>query len=898
MNYFAHSRAGQEQSAWELLEDHLQRTAVGFDNLPGSADFADAFHAREWGELVGRWHDLGKYSDAFQEYLRAATDSTDRNPQADPTVDHSTAGAQHAVTRCDPHVGRILAYCIAGHHAGLADWIDGASESALARRLKKCIEPWEANAPAALLDAVELSVPPQFRDLGQSIHGAFTLSVFTRMLFSCLVDADYLATELFLSRSRAALRNSEHVPTITEMRLAYEGYMASLVDREPERPINRIRGRILDASLAGATLEPGLFTLTVPTGGGKTLASLGFALNHIQAHAPSGPRRIIYTIPFTSIIEQTADQFRRVFADLGDQTVLEHHSNFQPAAECGSTLDLDANMNDWSRLASENWDVPLVVTTNVQFYESLFASRTSRCRKLHNIVRSVIILDEVQTLPVDLLRPCLAVLDELVRHYGCTIVLCSATQPAITRREDFQIGLPDVSELMPEPAQLQRELKRTSVMYLGSDALPDDALVESLHTCPQVLCIVNTRRHASALYSALEGMESSATNHHLSTWMCAAHRTESLNAIHHKLAAGSPCRVISTQLIEAGVDIDFPVVYRAMTGFDSIAQAAGRCNREGRAERGEVFVFEPECAIPPGMLTHTADCARELIRDFDDLLSLEAMEAYFKLLYWRKQDRMDARKILDQFMAGADGLVFNFRTVAERFRFIDDATRPVVIPWGDTGKQICARLSGAYPPSRHDVRRAQRYTVNVRERDWHALIGSGDVTLHHERYGVLENMRESLFLIFKQLQVGLDLAITEVRFNFHLDQGMNRVGCDSDVRDTPRGPVLCVDKRVAPGSRVGGTFDADQAMKQSSSMIRNFADQVAQHVHEGFGREVLILVVRPAMQLQQQVVVVRGHQYDSSENETEYLVSTPNKHCNHSVNEHGGQYAAKYDDPG
>lgn len=444
-----------------------------------------------------------------------------------------------------------------------------------------------------------------------------------------------------------------------------------------------------------------------------------------------GKERIIYAIPFTSIIEQTASVFRDVFNNLGEDVILEHHSNVDPDKESAR-----------SRLATENWDAPLVVATNVQLFESLFAAKTSRCRKLHNIVNSVIILDEAQTLPIDRLRPCLAVLEELARNYGCTIVLCAATQPAIHHADDFPIGLKDVYEIIPQPGRLYTDMKRVSVRQLGK--LTDDELAEKLSKHDAFLTIVNTRRHAAELYRELVGrLDDDAGLYHLSTLMCGRHRADVIAEIRRRLADRKPCRVISTQLIEAGVDVDFPVVFRAMTGLDSIAQAAGRCNREGRLSSGTVYVFEPADVKLFGYLKSIAQTAQEVAPDFDDLLDPAAVYKYFQLHYWKQSGENDWDKTREHGVMKcfpfSNDLEFQFRTAAERFRLIEETGRTIFVPYGDDGQRLVEQLRAPNLPApalRGVLRRLQRYTVTLYEELFKLMWRDIE---DHDRYPFLAN---------------------------------------------------------------------------------------------------------------------------------------------------------------
>ena len=707
---------------WEPLDRHLRWVAEGeaAAGLEGSAAFADAFGAGDWGRALGWWHDLGKYSEAFQSYL---------DPSRDPhvgevrgKVDHSTAGAQHAAA-LGPS-GRLLAYAIAGHHGGLPDAEAGGA--GLAARLAKAVEPWRDAAPADLFARPVPGRPPLDLPAGDRRHAAFSLAFFTRMLFSGLVDADFLATEAFMSADRTKLRPSGG-PGVAAILDRLDAYLADLATGAEATDVNRERAAVLAACREKAALPPGLFSLNVPTGGGKTLASLAFALAHAKLH---GLRRVIYAIPFTSIVEQTADVFRD---RAGLPGVLEVHGN----------LDQDGpkKQSARSRLAAENFDAPLVVTTNVQLLESLFASGTSKCRKLHRLAGSVVIFDEAQTLPPGLLKPTLWALDELARNYRCTVVLCTATQPAVERREGFDIGLQGVTPIIDDPRRLHAALRRTRVELAGE--LDDAALADRLRGERQVLCIVNTRRHARELAGAVAGSV------HLSANQCAAHRSEVVDEIRRRLNAGEPCRVISTAVIEAGVDVDFPCVYRAVAGLDSIAQAAGRCNREGRlAESGRVVVFNPDPKThrPPPFVRRAADAAREVMPDHaGDLLSPEAVEAYFRLHYWQHGGEGGAGwdmgagdlPVCDRFSIGSEGPHFQFREAAERYRLIDDAQTPVLVPWGEGAaliEELTQKMGEDPDPGwlRNWGRRAQRYVVGVFDFELNRLL---EKTTAHERHG-------------------------------------------------------------------------------------------------------------------------------------------------------------------
>jgi CRISPR-associated endonuclease/helicase Cas3 len=487
-------------------------------------------------------------------------------------------------------------------------------------------------------------------------------------------------------------------------------------------PLNEVRTEILEQCLSGATQEPGFFSLTVPTGGGKTLASLGFGLSHALAHEK---RRIIIVIPYTSIIEQTAEVLRGV---LGEDAVLEHHSNLDPDSE-----------TQLSKLATENWDAPIIVTTNVQFFESLFAARTSACRKLHNIADSVVILDEAQMVPPEFLKPILSALDGLVTLFGASVVLCTATQPVLTgyigpraRGKDggFE-GLRNVRELMKQPDLLACQLRRVSVTPRNLDRVTTwEEVAASLMKEPQVLCIVNTRRDCRELHALLP-----KETIHLSALMCGEHRSGVIRHIKSTLLRGEPIRVVSTQLVEAGVDIDFPVVFRAMAGIDSIAQAAGRCNREGRlpdGQLGRVVVFNSVRKAPPGLLRKGQDAGLELFRTKPGLataLTPEAFTTYFQGFFGRVSS-FDVANVLDPLVTGERAFEFQFRTVASRFRLIDDGQQRPVVVWFEGRKFKSVDLINTlqrFGPTRKTMRRLQRFTVTIPERAWNDLVQQGAI---------------------------------------------------------------------------------------------------------------------------------------------------------------------------
>lgn len=677
-----------EDGRRHLLCDHLKATA----RL--ASGFADEFGASGWAGLAGLWHDLGKYSRDFQRYIRSL---------AVGRVDHSTTGAIHSIAEFNLP-GRILAYLIAGHHAGLPDWQSETSgPRGLAQRITKGELLKAAIEGSPPEDIISQSTPTERPEPGTD------LALWIRMLFSCLVDADFLDTEAFFEPDTANKRRGYQ--GLSDLLPHFNAYMEDKQSKAVISPVNRQRADILSRCIEQSAHTPSIFTLTVPTGGGKTLSSMAFALNHAARYAK---RRIIYVIPYTSIIEQTADQFKEIFGD----NVIEHHSNLDTTDDSEETLK--------ARLSCENWDAPIVVTTSVQFFESLFASRTSRCRKLHNIVNSVVVLDEAQLLPPDFLNPIIEVLKELQKNYGVTILLSTATQPALSPHKSFDFnfsGLPETVEIMNDPSSLQKAFKRVEVKIPQDITTPTswEALSEELKRHESVLCIVNRRDDCRTLYKLMpEGAL------HLSALMCGAHRAEVIAMIKERLRHGIPTRVISTQLVEAGVDMDFPVVYRAMAGLDSIAQAAGRCNREGKLSEGNLFVFMPPSKIPPGHLRQAAEIAKGLLSNgCDDPFSQELFERFFKELFWLKGDSLDKHGIMKD-LAVDSQLRFSFRTAASKFKIIDESGQaPVLVRYGK-GTELIEQLI-KIGPERWLMRKLQRYVVNMPKYLLDKLILSGEV---------------------------------------------------------------------------------------------------------------------------------------------------------------------------
>ncbi len=760
-NALAHVGAeGEPHPLIEHLREVARRAALN----------AEWLKAPQWAHLAGLWHDLGKFRPGFQRYIRGVN-GIDAHLEgklpsgSDKT--HSAAGALHALKTLEAAWGppmaplaRVFAYLIAGHHAGLGDWETGVGKRLLGTGAPDSLREYEEAKAACEAAAADLLPWPADFTAQQALAAIpgpageqpLTVSLWIRMLFSALVDADFLDTEQFFDASKTDRRQGmQPLSTHLQQLNAHLADKAAAVVTQGRAndTVMQARATVLRQCREKATRAPGVFALTVPTGGGKTLSSLAFALEHAAAH---GKRRVIYAIPYTSIIEQTADVFKGIF---GDDQVIEHHSQ-------ADTDDRDETPR--SRLACENWDAPLIVTTNVQLFESLFAAKTSRCRKLHNIAGSVIVLDEAQLLPPEFLQPILDALDVLVTHFGVTLLLCTATQPTLSSNKRFDPrqglrGLPTPTPIIDNEAELFEQLRRVDIHWPSDlhTARSTESLVEELvpHDC--VLVIVNTRNDAAELLKALDTATGTACLH-LSAAMCGQHRADVIGEIRQRLTARRsgadlrPLRVVSTQLVEAGVDIDFPVVYRALAGLDSIAQAAGRCNREGLladGQRGQVVVFVRDIPKPLHAVRIGAQATRSVVHAGGDALSPAAFESYFPLYYADFPSR-DKHGIVADLKKNAR-LEFQFRSAADKFRLIDEADQAsVIVPYeSDKAPSIEPLLASLRngAADRWLLRKLQRYTVTVRRKMVERWQVRGDV---------------------KELAPGLYLLIDTLRYNPHL----------------------------------------------------------------------------------------------------------------------------------
>ncbi|MEI3398876.1 MULTISPECIES: CRISPR-associated helicase Cas3' [Blautia] len=658
MRYIAHKDGEREQS----IKEHLEGTAER------AGEFAEKFGKKEWGYCCGMLHDIGKYSEEFQRKIQE--DTNDR-------VDHATAGAQVCKERGGYY--SILSYCIAGHHAGLPDYGNTAMSSSLCGRWKKRICDYHAYKD-------EIKIPKLDTDpivFSKDRNMDFALGTFIRMLYSCLVDADFLDTESFMKNGDTGRNSGESMETL-QNRL--EKHISEWLKNTDIDTINGRRTEILKNCIKEGKQKEGIFRLTVPTGGGKTLTSLAFALEHaVKNHKD----RIIYVIPYTSIIEQNAQVFREI---LGEDNVLENHCN----------VDYESSEEfKPMQLASENWDKPVVVTTNVQFFESLFANKSSKCRKLHNIANSVVILDEAQMLPMDYLKPCTAMLQELVDGYRTSIVLCTATQPTLDAffRENALI-----KELCPRMEEQFQFFQRVNYQNLGK--IRWDDLLEKLKRENNALCIVNTKKAAQMIYKEIDG----EGIYHLSTSMYPKHRKRVLKKIRERLKNNEKCIVISTSLVEAGVDLDFARVYRQIAGLDSMIQAAGRCNREGKRKLSDsmVYIFDLEESYPVQSQRQQMDVSKGILQDYADIADLKAITDYFTRLYHYRGTSLDKKKIMDEFQK----MECNFAKVAKEFRLIEENTRMIFINREPEADELLQelRIKGV---TRERMRKAGQYCIQV-----------------------------------------------------------------------------------------------------------------------------------------------------------------------------------------
>ena len=709
LEYLAHLE--NEEGKPQTLIDHLNGVATK------ARQFAAKFDASEEGHVAGLLHDVGKFRNEFQQYLRK-----ERSGGKD--THHAVYGAAIAFIRNWP-----CSFAIAGHHAGLHDvhklqelvGEDGIYE--LSERLP--------NLESLFLKIVG-EIPQKIRQPAFCEQSELSAEFYIRMLFSCLVDADYLDTEEHYSgRCRPEINLQDECQSL------FQRIVEEIWRKPSEGLVNKIRHSIFEQCLSKAGDKQGVFSLTVPTGGGKTLSSMAFALAHARKWNLD---RIVVVIPYLSIIEQNAAEYRRILDPENRGLVVEHHS--------ATSVEKDSEIqSDSLNQSSENWDRPIIITTSVQFIETLFSSSPSKCRKLHNIVNSLVIFDEVQTLPVHLLNPLLNVIRELKENYKVTFLLMTATQPAFRRHPIFLsdgFSNDEVAEVCEDTLSAFNVLSRVDYSIEGQ--LNWQTLAERMADGIQALCIVNVRKHAFELWDTLRNLlpyDERDSVFHLSSAMCAEHRMDVLGdpnnpkvgSVRHRLKFGLPCRVVATQVVEAGVDLDFPRVFRAMGPLDSIVQAAGRCNREGQladssgsAKKGRVLIFEPENDSLPSGIYRTASIHTKnfLLRFPIHQLATNPhlFKDYFSELF--EQASTDVAKLgLNSIQEDRRNL--RFRTVSQKARVISDAGMPVVVGYGHGRKvieDVRSREIQSWKPKFGylDLRRLQRFIVNIRDRDIQRLL--------------------------------------------------------------------------------------------------------------------------------------------------------------------------------
>jgi CRISPR-associated endonuclease/helicase Cas3 len=736
--FFAHSgKKLDDLSDWQLLHQHLTRVAdlargYAQEACPRDNHFAAAAHA------AGLLHDLGKYRPGFQQYLKGLLS------KGDPRTLHKQAGANKAAA-----AGLVpVAFAVMGHHGGLPDKVD------LQNGLKDDAADYQALWNAAVTDCPGLGSLPV---VSPCLRDAFHADLCTRLLFSCLVDADW--TDTSEHQRRVKKLPQEPPPPELDAAKRLEAVLAYIADRARvvgDTEVGRTRADILKACLDAADNVPGLFSLTVPTGGGKTLAGLAFALKHAQVH---GLRRFIYAAPYMTILEQNGGVFRDALGvGTHDGFVFEHHSLAEPDGD----QDKDQTSLQAAARRAENWDAPVIVTTNVQFFESLFSSKPGRCRKLHNIARSVIILDECQTLPPDLVAPTCGMLKQLTADLGCTIVLCTATQPAFdhAKLKDDERLL--ATEIVPQAMRqadnnnLFARLKRVQVSWPKQGERLDWPGVAALMLNEKsALCVVNTKKAARSVFDELKKC-GAVEVFHLSTGMCPAHRKEKLVEIRRLLALKARCYVVSTQLIEAGVDVDFPFLMREMAPLESIIQAAGRCNREGLLPNagGRVLVFRSvQDKLPKSTAyKHGRDIVEVILKAKDQGPQIDAPEAvkdYFdRLFHGRNLDACDIRAKREK---------SQFATIRNAYRLIDDPGEPVVVEkWTSHREEIASLLKQLETkPSRAVFRALARFQVNllpsqIANAEHHLREGPREVKVWSSGYddevGIVEELPDNFII--------------------------------------------------------------------------------------------------------------------------------------------------------
>ena len=679
--------------------------------------FGDVFGLGDVAAALARNHDAGKFSVDFQKYIRG---------ELRRRIDHSTAGAKYLWEnkKIYSQMSVLGAFCISGHHSGLLDRgtkVSEAGDPTLYGRMQKDIPGYEEiKEHICFGDGATNEAIRKFVSGGKWEEADWMM--LTRMLFSCLVDADFLDTERFMQGNG---RKPDAFPSLDILhekffeKLSRDGYL------QGKTPVNEKRSEILRTCIRKGKGNPGLYTMTVPTGGGKTISSLAFALEHAKTH---GKKRIIYVIPYLAIIDQTAEVFREF---LGKEAVLECHSNVNYEGLRDGETD-GTSTAEYMKLATENWDAPLIVTTSEQFWESLYANRTSKCRKLHNIAESVIIFDEAQMIPVDYLAPCLKALEQLVCHYGCTAVLCSATQPALGP----YFKKTKSAEIMEDIEGLYQFFKRVR-FQLDQEKTYEEIAVE-MGKQKQALCIASTKKEAKEIFDRIEDEDC----FYLSTNLCPAHRKEVVREMKRRLKNGEPCHVVATSVISVGVDIDFPVVYLEYTGLDGLIQGAGRCNREGKraAEDSIAHVFWTEKNRESSFMKKEKQATDYICGKYADISVPDAIREYFRVWYQNSEGGFDRAEIAKK----SEDL--KFAEIGKSMRLIAEDTKSVLIRYNQEAEEIWAELQSG-KRTRELMRRAGQYIVNLRYSP-HARTGS-DFTdlLGQGKISYFENDSELAYLV-------------------------------------------------------------------------------------------------------------------------------------------------------
>lgn len=697
MDKIAHISGKEKQSVKQHLENVAELTSKFCENyvIPN-------VEVEQYAFETGLMHDIGKYSEKFQKKIQE---------NADISVDHSTAGARELQKQ-----GMLAAsFAVAGHHGGIPNGWDVTNQNLKERVAHRELEPYMDSKKEIEIKAVEDPVFSAFR------NSAYQEAFFTRMLYSALVDADFLDTEKFMTCGQTERGDYDSIETLYGRFIEYVEPWRNITNTTTE--LNQIRTHILEQCLKSGEEERGIYTLTIPTGGGKTVSSLAFALTHAKKN---GMDRIIYVIPYMSIIEQNTEVFRNI---LGEKNVLPHYSN--------ADMELDdekRNCQLLHKLSIENWDAPVIVTTSVQFFESLYSNKVSKCRKLHNIANSVIIFDEVQMIPLHAFKPCVKAIQELVNTYKATAVLCTATQPALER---WMKPL-ETKEIYRDKKKLFQSMQRVQIRDMGSVEKED--LLDRISEENQVLVIVNTKKRAQEFYQTLP----QDSTYHLSTYMRPVDRKNTLATIRERLLSGENCRVISTSLVEAGVDLDFPTVFREIAGLDSIIQASGRCNREGKRllENSITWVFRLEDKMPD-IIEKNVAMTEETIQKYGQYDSLEAVQYYFTSLQKLDDNALDRYHAIDGFEKQIDGVDMPFKKIGQEFHLIDSDTCMLIIPLEKEAVELVDELQRRVDCGenfKEILRKLGAFAINVYQNEYRKMIDDNSIYEIINGIAVLQNM--------------------------------------------------------------------------------------------------------------------------------------------------------------